>query len=64
MPYYPIDSYYRNSGGYGYGQVYGYGAGFGSIHDGWVPKCCSPYGPSFCTPGGQYYSMYSYYSRY
>jgi len=28
---------------YGYGSVFGYGAGYGTYHDGWRLNCCSPF---------------------
>lgn len=45
---------YFRPGGYGY--VFGYGAGFGSIHDGFTRACCAPnYFPGAqcngCRPG-------------
>jgi len=42
---------------YGYGEVYGYGRGFGSYHDGWRNQCRDPY---TSIPYQPYYAPYYY----
>ena len=57
------DNYYRRDPKFGYADVFGYGDGFGTTHDGWRDGC---YGPCFdgafgtC---GSYYGPRGYYAN-